>query len=595
MNVNHEDTEQDFPRSVLDVYESLSYYTSQLRLTDNIDDIYKLFSAFISNIFHWHKHDAHTGLFVIDDETLDFNQIITGSDLIDPDLFEQEFMSKVHDKTVAWSLTNRKISIYDTEITPEFKQGLVVPVFSTNVVYGLMLVITKLEADTMPKSFIDALSLCCANTGMIIDNLKSHEQLANHRDNLQALVDERTSALEKANVKLTKLTEYLEAEKNKAEKAAESKSLFLANMSHEIRTPMNAILGYSKLLELTNLSGRQAEFVGTIKQSGNLLLAIIDDILDVAKLESNKIHLELIDFNLEELSREVIKMVLPKVEAKNIQVSLDIQKEVPSLVKGDPTRIRQILINLLGNAVKFTEEGDVSLRVSRVDSNKYKFIVKDTGIGIPSDKKDHIFDSFTQADFSTTREYGGTGLGLSICKALIELMGGEISVESEEGRGSSFTFTIQLEEAGSFRGNRSAVGSTDKVESSGTCSCKRKRILAAEDNHLNKDLLVRYLTILKVEFTIVDNGQEAVDILRQHPEDFDLCLMDLQMPVMNGFEATRIIKTEINSGLPVIALTAAVLEEDRLRAEKAGVDAFVAKPIELNMLEVVIRDVLSKG
>ncbi|MCK5259839.1 MAG: response regulator [Candidatus Omnitrophica bacterium] len=518
----------------------------------------------------------------------------------------------------------------------------------------------------------------------------------------------------------------------KAVSTAKVKSDFLANMSHEIRTPMNAILGFSELLRRTPLDGKQKNYSETVSSSGKLLIGIIDDILDISKLESGNIMLESSGFNLEDLILDVFKMIVTRMKDKPFDTYVDIAEDVPREVFGDEIRLKQVLVNLLGNAVKFTSQGDIGVIVELEDKvgdepdNIYlRFTVKDTGIGIPEDKHELIFETFSQADETTTRRFGGTGLGLAISKAIVEMMGGRIRVESEEGKGSKFIFTIAIKKKtafdrkeqdqdipGQLKGKKvfiiddnqiarkivnkccigmglDVVGIADSPQSAlhkientitkknlipdlvlcdlimegmdgfelvkhikeneefkdvkyiavtadiraetsdkaaeGTFdayitkpvslmnmmrvikkvmnvggdqreaevaleNCAGIKILVADDSSPNQILMQAYFEELQCEGDFVSNGQEAIDKLNSEADKYDLCLMDLQMPVLGGVEATQIIRQKIDRDIPIIALTAAVLEEDRKKAEDAGMNDFMTKPINfVEMAEKIVR------
>ncbi len=526
----------------------------------------------------------------------------------------------------------------------------------------------------------------------------------------------------------------LKLAKESAERANQAKSEFLANMSHEIRTPLNAVIGFSDILSDNRLSGIQKDYVDTIRESGNLLLALINDILDFSKIEAKEIKLECIDFNLKKLVEDVLRIARPRVTSKRIELYYFYDDEMPLLFRGDPTRVRQIILNLLNNAIKFTEKGEIGVivlpaEIKASDSDAkdgyydVQISVRDTGIGIHPEKQKIIFDAFTQADSSTTRQFGGTGLGLAICKALVNKMGGEMQVESDQGKGSVFTFTLKLKELdpsafshispiqadelrdkavfivddnvnarrlirsfcqkvemkitaevpsaidglrelnlkkelpdliisdimmpemdgyefaqrikdnprfkgiklvavssdarpGSAReakdsgfdafiakpvtergfinviktvlGDKRAQGQIVTTHMAEELAEEKVKVLVADDNLVNQKLVKILLQKIGCEAEIVSNGEEAVEKAMEN--EYDVCLMDMHMPVMNGIEATRKIRKKGNAALPIIALTAAALKEGKEQCLRAGMNDFITQPVQLNKLKQKIME-----
>ena len=387
--------------------------------------------------------------------------------------------------------------------------------------------------------------------------------------------------------------------KEVAEAASRAKDEFLANMSHEIRTPMNAVIGAANLLSDTEVSAEQHDYVEIIGQNADSLLSVINDILDFSRIEAGKLAIERLELNLETLMSGVLDTVAIRSREKGLELAHELHPTVPVLLHGDPNRLRQILVNLVGNAVKFTDSGSVTVRVSLDEQSDtqatVRFSICDTGIGIPEDGLDRLFQAFSQVDSSTTRRYGGTGLGLAISKQLAELMGGRIGVESAPGRGSTFWFTAVLDRQPA--GRRAETTGTRPVTPAlrGVGEQRRRaRILVAEDNPTNQLVTMRMLAKLGFGATAVATGQEAVEALTEDP--YDLVLMDVQMPVMDGLEATRTIRDPSsgvrNPHVPIVALTAHAMKSDRERCLAAGMDAYVFKPVLLPALEHAIEQQL---
>ncbi|MDG4475510.1 ATP-binding protein [Thiovibrio frasassiensis] len=439
------------------------------------------------------------------------------------------------------------------------------------VVFTLML--TK-SAASMQEALVTTLETRFVNEALVADLRQASEE--SEALNLELITEnERRKDTE---------GELIQA-RDAAEAASRAKDEFLANMSHEIRTPMNGILGTLQLLQDTALDAGQIDYVKTAYSSGESLLSILNDILDFSKIAARKMVLEDIPFNLRNVVGELITLLTSQAQAKNVTLVAEIDPQVPEMLLGDPTRMRQVLINFMTNGIKFTEQGEVRVRVLCLSAFASRVIlrieVRDTGIGIAEAKQKDLFQSFTQADGSTTRKYGGTGLGLAIVRQLVLLMGGKIGVESEPGKGSAFWCELDFPVAAKAVATEEPKEEAIEVD----LGPLQGHILLVEDNKVNQMVASKMLAGMGLTVDLAENGEKALAALAA--KHYDLVLMDCQMPVLDGYQATRTFRSrELASEkrLPIIAMTAHAMEGDRQKCLDAGMDDYLAKPVKKELL-----------
>ncbi len=455
--------------------------------------------------------------------------------------------------------------------------------YALSAMTGFFLGVMIMAVRRMYKSSTAELELSYKNETLISGLKKAGASMEKLNANLKNEIDHGK-----------KIEAELKTAKDNAEKMSQAKGEFLANMSHEIRTPMNGVIGTLQLLEDTKLDAEQKEFVFTAHKSADALLAILNDILDLSKIEAGKLNFEHIRFDLNQIIGDVVTLYSLKSEQQGVLLTQKMDETLPVSLVGDPTRVRQVIVNLVSNALKFTDKGEVVIKTTVLQAGnnqvELKVSVSDTGIGIPEAALKTLFNAFTQADGSTTRKYGGTGLGLAIVSQLVGLMDGELGVDSVEGEGSQFWFTVN------FPCSDKKLESREQLMSESKAMQLDAKILLVEDNPINQMVAQKMLEKVGLKPVLANNGVEAMSRLNE--EVFDLVLMDCQMPEMDGFDATREIrklgiKATNQREIPVIAMTANVMSGDRERCLDVGMDDYIGKPVQREQLESVLGKWLS--
>jgi signal transduction histidine kinase/CheY-like chemotaxis protein/HPt (histidine-containing phosphotransfer) domain-containing protein len=514
------------------------------------------------------------------------------------DLVAEQVEFMIEEGLFAWAMRERR-GIF-TSSSDHVHKFLVHIIANHSQVQGMFIGLLQSGRISVTDTALTLLSITLLNLANVMESMRLYQWVRNQNVILEKKVEERTWKLDRSRQKLKKAMVSLEKMAQEAEAANQAKGRFLANMSHEIRTPVNGIIGCAELMLGSDDPEYSRSLARTCLDASEHLLNLINNVLDYSRIEAGRVELEKAPIRLEELLRSVLDGLRIQAQAKGIRLALKTTGDVAPPVIGDALRLRQVLINLVNNAIKFTHQGSVTLELSEIDNSDpggktLKFSVVDTGIGIPRHRQEAIFMRFTQVDQSTTRRYGGTGLGMAIAYQLVALMGGELKVDSTPGCGSTFSFDITLPPAEPLPGVDAAAPVPSQQETGWWKNqASPVRILLAEDTPVNQLVIRSHLENQGFEVVVADNGRAAVEACRRHR--FDLVLMDVQMPEMDGIEAAGRIQAQLAAGqrMPIVALTAAADAQTRTACEAAGMETVLIKPIRRAALLEAVRDALER-